>query len=247
MKLSTLFLAGAGAAVTAVLVSSRGKDEENTDNGGGEDDGGGDVVGMTRKQRMWFKLQLLPLTQTQRYLLMLWAYGEGRYSAGAHNTSASERAAASKAVDNNPEKVARVLNCGVPVAVLRDGSWGTFQRLGPYFSIDMFEVFGEGALACQFADPRARDIDLQILSAMETARDLQGYASYKAKPTVGNLRLGTGVPTRMGYLVKNKASLDKYRAQAEHEHLPAGIIDATLTDFPKPTYAMLQTLRASPV
>lgn len=202
---------------------------------------------MTRKQKVWRKLGFLPLTNEQRYFAMLVAYGEGNYNPRAHNTKPSERAAARRAVENNPAAVARVVACGVPRAVLEDGSWGIAQRLGPYLAIDAFEVFGDGAQACALADPRLFDLDFQIVSLIETAHDLGGYDGFKAHQTVGNLRLGFAAPALMGYLTDNAKKIAKYKSQAAHEKFPAGIVDAAITRFPKATPAMYATLRQNPV
>lgn len=228
----------AGLATAGLLAASRRTSPINPANEGGS---------MTRKQKVWRKLGFLPLTNVQRYFAMLVAYGEGRYNPRAHNTSASERAAARRAVQNNAAAVARVEACGVPRSVLEDGSWGIAQRLGPYLSIDAFEIFGDGAQACALADPRSFDLDFQICSLIETAHDLGGYQGFKAWPTVGNLRLGFASPELMGYLQKEKARIAKYKAQASHEKFPAGIVDATITRFPKATPQFYATLRQNPV
>jgi hypothetical protein len=207
--------------------------------------GGGGGGSMTDKMTLWIKLESIPqLTRTQRYFLMLTAYGEGRYSPFAHNGSLSERAAAAKAVLNNPALVARANHCGVATALLETGSWGTFQRLAPYLSNDAFEIFGAAGM-CPFANPTTTDLDFQIASAIETARDLQQYAGWKAHRTVGNLRLGWAAPALMGYLSANKARLDKYRRHAEDEKFPEGIVDATIEPFPNNVAAIYAALRAA--
>lgn len=201
---------------------------------------------MSDKMTLWLKLESIPqLTRTQRYFLMLTAYGEGRYSPLAHNGSASERAAAVRATENNPALVLRAQRCGVNVAALQTGSWGTFQRLAPYLSNDAYEIFGESGM-CPYADPTrmVHDLDFQIASAIETARDLQQYAGWKSYPTVGNLRLGWAAPALMGYISANKARLDKYRAQAAQESFPAGIVDAPIEPFPSNVAQIYLALRA---
>lgn len=203
---------------------------------------------LSRRQVMWGKLELLPITNTQRFFMMLTAYGEGRYSPSAHNTSTGERSAAKRAVENlSDEKRARILNCGVPASVIEDGSWGTFQQLGPYFSNNILDIFGTDELGCALADPRYPDLDSQIISAMYVAYRLGGYDSWKAFPTVGNLRLGWASPSLMGYITKEKARLDKYRKQAEDDGLPIGLVDMQMGRFPKPTPDMYFTLRENPV
>lgn len=227
----------AGAFVLGALARANAPSTEQP-----TDDGGDDVL--SNRQRVWAKLRSLPqLTDTQRYFVMLTAYGEGDYSPGAHNQRPKERAAARRAVENSPTLVQRAMACGVSKPVLEDGSWGMFQRLGPYLSGDAFEIFGNTQDACYFADPRRRDMDFQILSAIETAHDLGGYDAFLAKPTVGNLRLGWAAPTLMGYITKNSAKLAKYRAQAEHERLPPGLVDMQIGRFPKATPAMYGVMR----
>lgn len=228
----------AGLATVGIIAASRRTSPLNPANEGGT---------MTRKQKVWRKLGFLPLTNVQRYFAMLVAYGEGGYDPRAHNTRPSERAAARRAVENNATAVARVVACGVPRSVMEDGSWGIAQRLGPYLSIDAFEIFGAGAQACALADPRSFDLDFQICSLIETAHDLGGYNGFKAYPTVGNLRLGFAAPALMGYIDDNAKKLATYRSQAAHEKFPAGIVDATITRFPKATPQFYATLRQNPV
>ena len=234
--LGTVLALAGGALALGAFASSRASAAEVEEDETTDDNGGG---GMSRRQTMWRKLVALPLTNTQRYFFQLTAYGEGNFNPGAHNKSASERAAARKATANNASLVDYLTTtCGIPLSVLEDGSWGTFQQLGPYFSNAMLEVFGRNAQGCTMADPRRRDVNAQIIGAMYVAWRLGGYDAWQAKPTVGNLRLGWAAPSLMGYLTKNAARLKKYRVHAEHENLPAGIIDAVMGRVPRPTPAM---------
>jgi len=221
---------GIGVGVAALLLAAGGASADGGGGGGGGNGGGNMGV---RKTRLWKKLESIPeLDPTQRYFLMLTAYGEGGYNPAAHNGTASERAASSSALDNNPKIAAWAQGCGVPLDRLRTGSWGTFQRLAPYLSYDAFEIFGGGG--CPFADPTRAPVDLnfQIVSAIETARDLQQYGGWQAHQSVGNLRLGWANPSFMGYLTDHADRLAKYRGHATHESLPPGIVDAMIRPFP---------------
>lgn len=207
-------------------------------------DAGGDMS--SNKKRMWAKLEAISeLTETQRYFLMLVAKGEGNFNPGAHNGSASERAASAAAADNNPETVQRVQACGIDPARLRTGSWTTFQFLAPYISRHVFEIFG-GA-GCMFADPTAvpGNLNLQIVLAIEHARRLQNYTGWTAYPTVGNLRLGWASPGFMGYISKHRDRLDKYRSHARNTGLPNGIVDAQISRFPDNPGEIYEALRAT--
>lgn len=203
---------------------------------------------MSDKQRIWAKLESIPeFVPVQRYALMLIARREGGYSPGAHNGSPGERAASANAAANSPQIVQRAAQCGVPLAALETGSWGTFQLLAPYFTGTVFEVFG-GA-GCQFADPTRAplDLNLQIALAIEHARDLQGYPGFNAWPTVGNLYLGWGSPGRMGADAPTKWAdrLKIYKDVAAKEKFPPGIVNATLPRFPTNPAQIYERLRAS--
>lgn len=207
------------------------------------DNNGGNV---TLKQRIWSMLTMVPeLTNEQRFFLMLTAYGEGGYNPRAHNGTPAERAASQAAADNNPSIVAWAQSCGVPRAELETGSWTTFQLLAPYVTGTVREVFGDAG--CMFADPtRVGDnLALQVALAIEHARDLQGYSSWQAYPTVGNLRLGWAAPSLMGYISANAERLNRYRAQAASQSFPAGIVDASLTRFPGNAASIYERLRGA--
>jgi hypothetical protein len=228
-----LLLAGGGAAAVA-------SDDDDDDDEGAM---------ATAKQRLYWRLRQVPqLTEDQRLYLMLTAYGEGRYRTNAHNGSPSERAASAAAAANNPAIVQRALNCGVPLSSLQSGSWTMFQLLAPYASGTAFEIFG-GAF-CPFADPTRMvgNLDLQIVIGIEHARDLQGYAGWKAHRTVGNLRLGWANPGFMGFLTANADRIAKYRGHAVKVGLSPDFIDRELSIFPvnpAQIYAELQS-RAEP-
>jgi hypothetical protein len=198
------------------------------------------------KITLWRKLESIgSLTNTQRYFLMLTAYGEGGYKPTAHNGSDGERNAARRALENNPAIASFASGCGIPLDNLRSGSWGTFQRLAPYWTSDMREIFGGGA--CVFADPtRApNDLDLQIVDAIHIARSLQGYTGWKAYPTVGNLRLGWANPSFMGYISDHADRLAKYAAHAEKVNLPDGVVDWTIERFPDNAAQIYAQLRGA--
>jgi hypothetical protein len=172
------------------------------------------------------------LDATQRAFLEITAYGESKFNPAAHNNSFSERSASARGADHNPSIKAKVTACGVDPETLRTGSWGMFQRLAPFLAGDAFEIFGD-QVGCGFCDPTKASYGFQIVSALETARDLQGYPGFQAKQTVGNLRLGWAAPTLMGYLSANAKKIAKYREQAEGAGYGAGLIDATINRFPQ--------------
>lgn len=224
-----LALALGGALVGAALLSREDSDSD------GNSDGGGGVVGMSRKVRIWLMLESIEqLTPTQRYFLMLVAKGEGNYSPSAHNGTPGERQASLEAANANPSIVQRALACGVPYDHLVSGSWTTFQLLAPYVAGTVFEVFGNAG--CQFADPHrvVDNLQLQLALAIEHARDLQGYGGFQSRPTVGNLRLGWGIPDSMGKDTPyNAERLERYRRVALGEKFPIGIVDAPISRFPE--------------
>lgn len=226
MRLGLGFTLALGAGLVAAF-ASRG----TTDDDGEEPMG---PIGMSRKVRIWAMLESIDqLTPTQRYFLMLVAKGEGNYSPSAHNGSASERQASLEAANANPTIVQRALACGVPFDHLTSGSWTTFQLLAPYVAGTVFEVFGNAG--CPYADPHkvVGNLQLQLAIAIEHARDLQSYDGFKAEPTVGNLRLGWGIPGSMGKDTPyNRERLERYRNVAQGEKFPAGIVDTTITRFP---------------
>lgn len=239
MDLSTKLLLAAAATGVVVLTASSSSSAD--------DSGGNDVGKVSDKVRIWRKLEWInDLTDVQRYFLMLTAYGEGKYHPGAHNDSASERAASIKALSNNPTTAAHAQACGIDLDKLKTGSWTTFQLLAPYVTRTAFDIFG-GA-ACQFADPtRApQNLNLQIAIAIEWARHLQDkYPGFQARPTVGNLRLGWAAPAWMGYEHEHQDRIDKYKAAAVHEKFPDGLIDMTITRFPTNTAQIYEILRSS--
>jgi len=238
MKRGAGIAIGVAVAAVALLGAGSAGAADNPNDGGG--------MATSNKLRMWRKLESISeLIPTQRYFLMLVAYGEGKYNPAAHNGSASERAASAKAADNNPAIVARALGCGVPEANLRTGSWTTFQLLAPYVSGTAFEIFG-GAF-CPFADPTRApsNLNLQIAIAIEHARDLQGYNGFQARPTVGNLRLGWAAPAWMGYENEHPDRIAKYRAHAVHEKFPTGIVDAPIGMFPNNPAQIYEALRSA--
>lgn len=200
--------------------------------------------GGVHKVTIWRMLESLQnLTPTQRYFLMLVAYGEGGYRPSAHNGSDGERDAARRALERNPSIAERANLCGIPLDNLRSGSWGTFQRLAPYWASDMFEIFG-GA-GCPFADPTQHtdNLALQIADAIHLARSLQGYSGWRAAPTVGNLRLGWANPSFMGYLSKHADRIDKYKRHAASQRFPPGIVDAQISLFPANAAGIYQQLQ----
>lgn len=208
-----------------------------------------DGDGSTNKMRLWLKLESIrELDDTQRYFLILTAKGEGNYNPAAHNGSASERDASSRATDNAPSIVANAQACGVPVDNLRTGSWGTFQRLAPYLSGDAFTIFATGN-PCPFADPtRApQNLNFQIVSAIKVAHVLQGFQGWRAFPTVGNLRLGWAAPALMGFITANADRLEKYRRHARAASLPDGIVDAQIREFPSNFAEIYERLRLGAV
>lgn len=210
---------------------------------GGAEEGSPDMTG--RKATLWNKLRSIPeLDDTQRYFVMLTAYGEGNYNPRAHNGSASERAASARAADNNQQIVQRAMACGVPYENLRTGSWTMFQLLAPYVSGTAFEIFGDGF--CPWADPTriGADTNAQICIAIEHAHDLQQYDGWKAFRTIGNLRLGWAAPALMGYISDNAARLGKYRAQARKQGFPPGIVDALVRPFPSGAAGIYQRLQS---
>lgn len=229
-----------GVAAAAVVIAAAGaaKGSDNMTPSGGTSD----------KVRIWRKLEWIDeLSDVQRFALMLIARREGGYSPGAHNGSASERAASEKAANNNPSIVTRCLACGIDESKLHTGSWSTFQLLAPYYAGTAFEVFGNAG--CTFADPTRAptNLNLQIALAIEHARDLQGYKGFQEWPTIGNLYLGWGSPSRMGgeAPTKWKERLDIYRALAKSEKFPAGIVDAPLNRFPSNPAAIYEALRTA--
>jgi hypothetical protein len=189
-----------------------------------------------KKKDLWVKLEALPLTPTQRYFLMLTAYGESGYNPHAHNDSQGETAASLEALANNPTLANRLAACGGNWGI---GSGGLFGRLLPYFGDDMLDIFG----SCSYVRPsNVFDSNLAILSAIRNAHRLQAHEGFKVEPTVGNLRLGWASPTWLGYLTKHADHIAKYREQAAHEKLPFGIVDATIEDFPNDYQTLYATL-----
>lgn len=235
--LAFVALASAGA-LTLVALAARA----NSPSFGGDKD---DPNMASNKVLLWNDLLRIPeLDDTQRYFLMLTAAGESGYSPRAHNDSPGERAAAQKALDDDARIVELANDCGVPLSVLADGSSGMFGRLRPYYAWDAVEIFGRTA-ACPFANPSVINRHFQICSAIETARDLQGYTGWKVNAqtrTVGNLRLGFASPGFMGYLTKHADRLDKYRELAAKEKFPPGIVDAPIAVFPSNVAAIYQRL-----
>lgn len=237
-----------GAAALALAVSSRAVSGQPND----DDESGGDVA--SRKQMLyWRTRQIAELTELQRMFLMLTAFGEGGYSTAAHNGSVAESAASKKAAENNPSIVAWAASCGVPPEALHTGSWSMFQLLAPYYTGTVREVFGDAG--CPFADPRKAPgkLDLQIVVAIEHARDLQGYAGWQSVPTVGNLRLGWANPGFMGKLDEQRDRIDKYKAHAQRvvpswtQAEAASFIASTLTRFPTNPAEIFQRLQATPM
>lgn len=188
----------------------------------------------TRKQRFWRRLETISeLDNTQRYFLTLVAQRESNYNPAAHNGSITERARALEGFNKNASLSAKVQGCGFSPASLASGSWGLFQRLAPYWVDDMFDIFGTG-VACTYVDQsrEVSNMNLQIVSAIKSARALQQRNGWKAYPTVGNLRLGWWSPTQMGYISKHAERIERYRADARKASLPEGIVDATIREFP---------------
>lgn len=238
MNLATKIAIGVGVTVGVVALASVAS--------ASTPDGGDDVGNVSNKVRMWRKLEWIDsLTDTQRYFLMLVAYGEGKYNPAAHNGTASERLASSNALDNSPKIRGQAQSCGIDLDKLRSGSWTTFQLLAPYVTGTAFEVFGGGA--CPFADPTRApaNLNLQIVLAIEHARDLQAYQGFIARPTVGNLRLGWAAPAWMGYEGEHQDRITKYRAHAEHEKFPANLIDSYIGMFPNNPSQIYELLRSS--
>jgi hypothetical protein len=215
------------AALVGLAASSSGDDDE--------EEGDVTVSGSTRKQRLWAQLRdIAELDETQRGFLMITAGGETgqSYSPDAHNDTPSEVAASALAAKNNLAIVTRAQACGVSRAKLETGSWGLFQRLAPYLAGDAFEIFGNTSEACAVVDPTRTSFYFQIASAIETARDLQGYGGFHAYPTVGNLRLGWYAPSRMGYIADNADRIARYRRQAAETGYPRSFVDARISRFP---------------
>lgn len=204
---------------------------------------GGDMS--ARRERFLWALSLMSLDATQVAFFDITAKAESKYNPNAHNGTPSEVAASVRAADNDPKLVQRVRACGVPEEKLKTGSWGLVQRLAPYAANDAFEIFG--ANACALADPTRMSYAFQLASALETAGDLQQYTRFTAAPTLGNLRLGFGALSLMGYLAKNKARLDKYRATAVSLGYPASIIDAPIAPMPRNVATIYGRLIASGV
>jgi hypothetical protein len=236
----------AAAAAVAVVVAASGA--SGTDDG---DEGGGEMV--TRKQQLYWRLrQIDALSEEQRMFLMLTAFGEGAYSTAAHNGSAAERAASSKAADKNPTITAWALSCGVPDAALRSGSWSMFQLLAPYYAGTVREIFG--AAGCPFADPSKAPgrLDLQIVIGIEHAHDLQGYDGWRAVPTIGNLRLGWANPSFMGKLEAHADRIGKYVRHAQKvvpswsESEARAFINTRISRFPADTAGIFQALQNTP-
>lgn len=252
MKLWTKALLAIGGLVMLGGAASTASADDSDDDDD-DDDGGASVP--SKKQRVYWRLrQISTLSEMQRLTIMLIAYGEGGYSPTAHNGSPMERDASAKAAANNPTIVQRAYACGVDADVFKTGSWTMFQFLAPYASHTAYEVFG-GAY-CPFADPTKMagttwaHIDLQIVLAIEHARDLQGYDSWRVNPanrTVGNLRLGWAAPGLMGddWATRQKTRIDKYRAQAAKEGFP-GIVDSLVEVFPNNPAQIYADLRNTP-
>lgn len=209
--------------------------------GGGDDDGGGSPSsggddGMsgegTRKQQLWTMLRSVPeLDDVQREFMMLTAKGEGNYNPKAHNDSTGE-VAASAAAFTGPLRT-RLRSWGYPDSAWVIGSGGRFGRLAPYFGDDWFDVFGTPIDPAKlFVSP------YDLISALKNARALQQYDAFKAKPTVGTLRLGWWGPGKMK-APQDAARLQKYRDVAEGEKLRPGLIDMPIAPFPS-----LATIRA---
>lgn len=195
---------------------------------------------VTRKQRFWSRLESISeLDTTQRYFLTMVAQRESKYNPAAHNGRASERLAASKALENNVGILELALTCGVNAERLRSGSWGLFQRLAPYWADDMRDIFG--ASSCSLIDPsqQVKNINLQIVDAIRVAHRLQQYPGWKAYPTAGNLRLGWLSFGLMGYISENEERLQRYREDAfaakikgETGKYPSPLVDGTIREFP---------------
>lgn len=228
------------AVLLAVLGLGKRKGGDDVTDDKNDDD---DATGLTPKQVLWRKLESLPwLDVTQRYFLMLVAYGEsaGTWRPTAHNDSPSEVAASSDAWDNNPELAAKLTACGGTRSQWADGSFGLFQRLGPYFGDDLLDIFGSCA---HVHVANVWDPDYQIVSAIKNARRLQSYDAWKNHPTVGTLRLGWYGPGAMKP-PQDAERLNKYRKHARAVRLPEGIVDARIAVFPKNYVEIFQRLKA---
>ena len=198
MSLGPLVLLGGVAALLLASSSSRaGGSGTSTPTGPT-----GDAV--TNKQKLYAQLRSLPmLTEDQRLFLMLVAHGESNYNPKAFNDSEAEAAASARAFERLQEQGRIDPDCGYTRENLGTGSGGRFGRLVAYYVNDLREV-----VPC--IKPESIGDGLHdIVSAVATARALQGYATWNG--TIGGLRGGWGTPAWL-----DGAPADKIAKWARH-------------------------------
>lgn len=191
----------------------------------------------TPKARLWRQLEALTeLDPDQRLFLMMVAKGESNFYPSAFNDSAGEAAAAGRAYDRIAASLAQ---CGRSRAAYATGSGGRFGRLVPYFVNDLRNL-----VPC--IDPKLiGDGVHDIMSAIITARALQGYGSWRG--TAGSLRAGWATPGWMASPPADK--LAKWQRHIVEEKLDQGStrfsVNTQLRQFPGPDRwpAMLGRLR----
>jgi hypothetical protein len=209
----------------ALLFAGGGGDSDSPSSPGSGGGGGDDVGPGTNKQKLWAQLRSTPeLTETQRYFMMLTAAGESNFNPKAHNDSESEVQASRNAFKG--ALATKLRACGFPDGAWTIGSGGRFGRLVPYFGDDWDDLYNE----C--IDPKKLFVSpYDLISALKNARALQEHDAFRAKPTVGTLRLGWYGPGAMK-APQDPERLEKYRRKAIEESLPSGIVDAHIENFP---------------
>ena len=167
-------------------------------------------------------LQLAPLDHTQRQFFRFVAWGESRWKSGALNDTPSEAKAAARSYERHADYYS---TCGYPRASWVYGSAGWFQILAP---VGLWQI-RKTEFACAW-DPATYLFDpaKSLTVAIELARNLQGWAGFKANPTVGNLRRGWGWPAKMGSGVPGPDKRAKYAAQLRK----SGVAKESFLDTP---------------